>query len=125
EIFNFEAFRDDLKKLEGQLSAPMQIELMAGMVRRLRRGIRWFLRNRPAEISPEDEIVFFRNGLLEVVSGTGASLDADEKHSWQSRLNELEATGLEEPWLSQLSMPSNLYSGLSIVEVAKLTDIKV
>ncbi len=121
EIFNFEAFRSDLKNLDDQLPASVQIELMAGMVRRLRRAIRWFLRNRPDAIDPEEEIAVFRRGLREVIDGTGDSLNEDEQQAWQQQVGALKAAGLMEPWLSQVSMPSNLFSGLSIIEVAKLT----
>ncbi len=125
DIFDFEEFRRYMKTLDTVLPAETQLTLFANMVRRIRRGARWLLRNRHNRIKPSDEVDFFKEGIRIVNAEATAILNAEARQSWLERRKALAGFGIEEPWLAQLVMPGNLYSGLSVVEVARITGAPV
>ncbi len=125
DIFRLDELRLYLKRMEGEKASDLQLELMNNMVRRIRRASRWFLRNRPLGLDPDVEVSFFRERLEQVNGNLGAVLLEGARADWQSRVQRLQDAGIEEPWLSHLAMPDNLYSGFSVVEVARQTGVDV
>ncbi|VUD48705.1 NAD-specific glutamate dehydrogenase [Thalassocella blandensis] len=116
DVFQFEQFQQYVKQLDNKVPSEYQAELMVNIVRRVRRGTRWFLRNRRAGLNPEVDVKTFRDGILElqnIVDGlaTGVVLDA-----WNKRKESMQSYAIEEQWVNALSMPDNLFSGLSVVE---------
>lgn len=121
DIFDFEDFRKYLRTLDNQVPEDFQANMMLNMVRRIRRGTRWFLRNRRAGFEPQKEVEFFRPGLHHITETVGEALTGTAHADWAARRFKLEERGLERRWVQQLAMPDNLFSGLSVMEVARLT----
>lgn len=116
DVFQFEAFQQYIASLDNKVPAAYQAELMTNMVRRVRRGTRWFLRNRRANLKPEADIAMFKDGIqslqaLVVQLSSGAVID-----EWKAREERLLAHSIDETWVHALSMPDNLFSGLSVIE---------
>lgn len=118
EIFAIGEFHDFIETLNNRVPAQFQAELMSNMMRRLRRGTRWFLANKNRLEDPASVANSYRKGILAVNTCVGDSLKGESKESWNLRYERLMERGLESRWVLQLAMPDNLFSGLSIVEVA-------
>ncbi|MFL0802313.1 MAG: NAD-glutamate dehydrogenase [Agarilytica sp.] len=128
DVFQFERFQSYIKSLDNKVSAEFQYELMGNMVRRVRRGTRWFLRNRRSGLNPAKEVAVFQEGVLGVQKMTAEVVMGTAREEWESRREALQSHKVLEEWVLPLSMPGNLFSGLSVVEVsihtkAKLRDV--
>lgn len=125
DVFQFEKFHAYIHSLDNKVSASVQAELMSNMIRRVRRGTRWFLRNRRAGLSPAKEVAIFREGLLGVQKMTATVVEGTAAEELKERCEYLEGHGVLEEWVLPLSMPGNLFSGLSVVEASVSTNEKL
>ncbi len=122
DVFQFEKFQGYIKSLDNQVSADFQHELMSNMIRRVRRGTRWFLRNRRSGLEPAREVEVFRQGLVDVQQLTGELVRGTARDEWEQWHSQLLDNQVMEEWAAPLSMPGNLFSGLSIMEASLLTN---
>ena len=122
DVFQFERFQAYIASLDNEVPADFQHDLMSNMIRRVRRGTRWFLRNRRLGLDPAKEVATFEQGLLDIQEATAQMVRGTARDEWQQRREKLENYGVSEEWVSALSMPGNLFSGLSIMEAAMLTE---
>ncbi len=128
DVFQFEKFQHYIASLDNKVSADFQHELMANMVRRVRRGTRWFLRNRRSGLDPAKEVAIFQQGILGVQKNTANVVSGTARDEWLATREELDKNNVLEEWIFPLSMPRNLFSGLSVVEASihtkeKLTNV--
>ena len=98
---------------------------MSNMIRRVRRGTRWFLRNRRSGLVPSEEVLNFKTGVVKVQKHAHKVVDGAAQKEWQERNAMFKEKGVSDEWVEPLSMPANLFSGLSVVEVANITKCDV
>ncbi|MFT7560994.1 MAG: glutamate dehydrogenase [Flavobacteriales bacterium] len=126
-IFELDEFLEYLKSTDNSLPSKMQFNLMGNFIRRTRRGVRWFLRNRRSGIQTAKEILQFKATMQEMREGLSDLVSPSELKRYEERSEHLRNIGISESWIPHLSMPDNLFSGLGVVEVARISrcDIKV
>lgn len=124
-VFKLKAFQVYLKTLDNSVSEEFQMKMMSNMMRRVRRGIRWFLVRERAGMKPADQLSFFAKGIASVNPIMKTALLGNANDNWQLRCERYREKGISEDWLTQLAMPDNLFSGLSVVEVARVTSCNV
>jgi glutamate dehydrogenase len=90
------------------------------MMRKIRRAARWFLRNRRSHLNPASEVELFTTGLKEINENLPQLLVGDALSEWQDAVQKLRAFGLSENLVSCIARPADLYSGLSVVEAARI-----
>lgn len=127
DVFEFEAFQDYIQSQNNKISAEFQAELMGNMIRRVRRGTRWFLRNRRQDLNPESDVAYFKNSLETVYLASAEAVEGSAREEWLSRTARFKEMMLPESWALRLAMPDNLFSGLGVVESARQAnkDIRV
>ncbi len=118
DVFRFEDFHRYIASHDDRMPAKTQYELLATMIRRVRRGTRWFLKNRRGGLDVAGEVENFRPRLAEVQKQTGELLPDQQREEWQQRAAALEAQGIDGEWLDLMAMPENLFSGVGIVEIS-------
>ena len=118
DVFQFDAFITFIKSLDNKVDSSYQLELMANMIRRVRRGTRWFLRNRRSGLDPTVEVKTFKPGIAEAIKITEKFVDDADRTEWLQKKQELQGKGVPSDWVFTVSLPSNLYSGLGIVEAS-------
>lgn len=118
DVFQFEKFQGYIKSLDNKVPAEFQYEIMANMVRRVRRGTRWFLRNRRAGLVPAKEVAVFQEGVKVVQQMMGDVVKGTAREEWEGRGDALREKSVTEEWILPLSMPANLFSGLSVVQAS-------
>ena len=118
DVFNFEGLQRYVKSLDNQVDASVQSELMANVIRRVRRGTRWFLRNRRSGLVPKNEVSVFRDGLRDVYKYVGSYARGTAKDDWLSGIEHFENMHVSKDWSQALSMQSNMFSGLGIVQAS-------
>jgi glutamate dehydrogenase len=122
DVFQFEKFQEYIGSLDNQVPAEFQHDLMGNMIRRVRRGTRWFLRNRRSGLDPAKEVATFQQGLIDIQEATEKMVRGTARDEWLQRQGKLRDYGVSDDWVPALSMPGNLFSGLSIMEASILTD---
>ncbi|MBX2810139.1 MAG: NAD-glutamate dehydrogenase, partial [Cellvibrionaceae bacterium] len=114
EIFQFDEIKAKVEALDYEITAKDQIELLAIMVRRVRRGTRWFLRNCGDDFDLQQDIVTYKAALTTVIKETPALLVGEEKQRWEKACKHFESLGLNPMIAARVAMPSHLFSGLGI-----------
>ncbi len=122
DIFDMQAYRKQVESLDFKIDVQQQFELFNIIMRRVRRGTRWFLRNRRGALNPQQEVETYGNRLYEVVHLMPDVLTGKAKEDWQAAYDRWIEAGLDEEMARSTAMITNLYSGLSILEAARLSD---
>lgn len=116
DVFQFNEFQAYIKSLDNKVPSEFQAELMAKMIRRVRRGTRWFLRNRRGGIDAKKEVDVFKSGIETLNHLTQEVVEGRAREDWNARYERLIERDVPEVWARRLAMPDNLFSGLSVVE---------
>ncbi|GAB1256988.1 NAD-glutamate dehydrogenase GdhB [Aurantivibrio plasticivorans] len=125
DIFGFPEFKHAVEGFDYKIPADLQSEMLIGMVRRVRRGTRWFLRNRRGQLSPEQEINTFLPLMQDISASLPDVLRGDSLVQWNSEYNRLINLGVSSELATALAMPTNLYSGLGMIEAAQQSETSV
>ncbi len=125
DIFRMEDFQQYIKSLDNQVPALFQMEIMINMIRRVRRGTRWFLRNRRGGLDPVKEVSVFKDSMAKVQQLTADVLDGWAREEWQERKQKLVEQNVPPEWVAQLATPDNLFSGLGVVEASLLVKVDI
>ena len=118
KIFKMDEFIEYMRSLDNIISTQVQYDLLANMARRVRRGTRWFLKNRRGDFDPDKEAGIFTMGIEKVNPMVELALSKNVKDKWHERMTLLGQNEIAAQWLQQLAVPDFLFSGLSAVEVA-------
>jgi glutamate dehydrogenase len=118
DIFKLDEFQEKIESLGFSVSAEDQLALLLNMMRRVRRGTRWFLRNRRGHLQPEKDVSTFSVLVADAIKVTPTVLTSQEKDIWQDKIAYFENLGLNNRWANVMAMPGHLFSGLGIAESA-------
>lgn len=116
DVFQFDVFQEKVKALDYHVPAEDQMRLLSSMMRRVRRGTRWFLCNRHHQDTLQKTVEIFKGSVAQVISETPKVLSEDEKLAWQTRYDKFSGLGLDSESSSVMAMSSHLFSGLGIAE---------
>ncbi len=125
DVFGLEQFVQDISAKDYEIPSSDQHRLIANMIRRVRRGTRWFIKNRRAGLDAEKEVAFFRANLGKVQAMIGELLEDQHKTEWEEEIENIRALGINKKWQQVLAAPRNLFSGLSVIEITHQTSKSV
>lgn len=114
----FLAALDEATLIPGEL----QLKLINDMMRKIRRAARWFLRNRRSYLNPASEVEFFAPGMRHINEHLPKLLVGDALSEWENNSQKLRDLGLPEDLVTRVAHPADLYSGLSVVEAARIAN---
>ncbi|WP_370978679.1 NAD-glutamate dehydrogenase [Agaribacterium sp. ZY112] len=126
DVFSLHEFFSYIGSLDYKLEAKLQHSLLSTMLRRVRRGTSWFLKNRRSGLDVAHEIKAFANKLREAQACVGKLLPEAHKAHWAEGIEQHKQDGIDDCWLDSIQMPDSLFSGLGVVEVSNQSgaDIK-
>jgi glutamate dehydrogenase len=116
DIFCFDTFQEKVKALDYKVPAEDQMQLLSSMMRRVRRGTRWFLCNRHHREELQKTVDVFRSCVGQVINETPNVLSDVELGSWNQRYEKFAALDLDSKLANMMAMPNHLFSGLGITE---------
>jgi len=122
EIYALDRFYRELVEAQELLDYQQLLELILAMMRKIRRATRWFLRNRRGQLQAQAEIDIFGPAMRSIEQNFSGLLDEQQLETWQARVAQLQEQGLPEHLIYVATAPADLYSGLSVVEVARLAN---
>ncbi len=122
DSFQMPSLRKEIEALDFKQTNTVQMDELDDLVRRVRRGTRWFLRNRRSRLNPSEEIEHFSNSLTELSDIMPSVLTGEELEQWQATYDRSLGLGFSDRYAKASALPSNLYSGLGVVEAANHSD---
>ncbi|MGV8837339.1 MAG: NAD-glutamate dehydrogenase, partial [Cellvibrio sp.] len=122
DIYAMPEFLAALDAAGTAVPAERQLQLINMMMRKIRRAARWFLRNRRSYLNPTSEVELFATGMQKINAQLPDLLVGDALTEWQESVQKLRAFGLSDNLVSCVARPADLYSGLSVVEAARIAN---
>ncbi len=125
DVFRFDEFQNSVEALDYKVPADDQLLLLISMMRRVRRGTRWFLRNRRDCLNLTNDVPLFAKHVASVIKETPNVLNHKERLAWNEKCDRFEKLGLKNDWVNLMAMPGYLFSGLGVAEAAVEKDSDV
>lgn len=125
EIFDMPKIWAEIEALDHTVPASIKSHMFYQTQRMIRRCTRWFLRHRRKNLAINDGIEFFKKGINELRKDIKKVVDKDEVANIQTGIEQWVEQGVSKSLATKVSYLSTLFSGLDIVEMAKLTNQKV
>jgi glutamate dehydrogenase len=119
DVFRLPAIWKSIEDLDHQVSAQLQMEMMADMMRLVRRATRWFIRNRRSLIKPAEKIALFQPAVDTINAQLCNLLHGDARKVWQRKMKRLMAAGVPETLANTVAGSASLYASLGIAEAAR------
>lgn len=119
EIFKFNQFRQEIRSLDFVISANEQFELLANMMRRVRRATRWLIRTHRQGLSPGKDISLYQPLIQSIASIRSSLVDDADREEWETQFDSYIGIGLSKEVASILSLPTHLYSGLDVAKISQ------
>ncbi|MCP5334277.1 MAG: NAD-glutamate dehydrogenase [Oceanospirillaceae bacterium] len=121
DVFSMNEIWQQIETLDYKIPSAVQESMMASLMRLVRRGSRWFLRNRRRELKVADEVAYFQKRALDISKTLMDRLSGSAKEAWQQRFDELTAAGVPETLARSIAGCNQMYAALSIIEAAENT----
>ncbi len=125
DIYAMPEFLAALERSSANISSALQLQLINSMMRKIRRATRWFLRNRRSYLNPLNEVQIFSRGIMHINENLEHLLSGEALQEWLANSEHLRTLGLPEPLVKRAAHPADLYSGLSVVEAARIANQSV
>lgn len=121
DIYGMPAFLTALEA-SPDITDEIQQRLITDMMRKIRRASRWFLRNRRHYLNPVSEVELFAAGLRQINEHLPHLLADDALTEWENKSQRLRDLGLPEELVKRVAHPADIYSGLSVIEAARIAN---
>lgn len=119
DVFSMNEIWQQIEALDYKIPAVIQESMMASLMRLVRRGSRWFLRNRRRELKIADEVAYFQKRAKEISKSLVEQLAGGAKESWQHKFDELTLAGVPDALARSIAGCNQMYAALSIIEAAE------
>jgi len=125
EIFDMPKIWSQIESLDHSIPATVKNNMFYQTQRMIRRCTRWFLRHRRKNLAVHEGIEYFKKGVAELHKDIKKALDKAEVVNIQNGINLWIEQGVPKKLASKVSYLSTMFSALDIVEMSKLTGLKV
>ncbi|NVK37855.1 MAG: NAD-glutamate dehydrogenase [Gammaproteobacteria bacterium] len=122
DVFRMNELWQQIEALDYKVSSSIQESMMAALMRLVRRGSRWFLRNRRRELNIEEEVARFRDRAANISDKLSDLLAGEGKQVWQEYYDKLIEGDVPEKLAATVAGANNMFSALSIIEGADQTN---
>jgi glutamate dehydrogenase len=119
DIFELQYYWQKIESLDYTVSSDIQMELMAGLIRMVRRATRWFIRNRRGLLDPAVETANFKQSIKELSRQQMAFISGTMREEWHHRTQSLIEAEVPEELARYVAGAPLLYPCLGIVEAAQ------
>ncbi len=116
-VFEATSLHTAITSLTGRIDSEVQLKMLQEVNRLIRRGTRWFLRNRRSNLHITETIEHFTNPVA-IVSNILPSFLTDSSDELDNLVNRLIESNVPEPLAYRIGGMSSMFSALDIVEAA-------
>jgi glutamate dehydrogenase len=122
DVFQMDELWSQIEGLDLKIEPQLQKELLAAVVRLVRRSSRWFLRNRRKGLDPSVEIPMFADGVKRISDIFSELLSGEGLVDWQTRFEGYLQAGVPAQLARMVAAAPYLYLLLGLIEAARLSD---
>lgn len=118
-IYELEKLWTAIEALDNRVEVATQQYMMLELYYLVRRGTRWFLRNRPADMDIEKTIADFKPRIIELIQGLAQFLPKENLELLNIEVKSLIEKGVPEQLAIDIANCSTLFTSLDIVEASR------
>jgi glutamate dehydrogenase len=119
DVFDMPALWQQIEALDYSISSEFQMQLMAELIRLVRRASRWFIRNRRGLIDAATEVASFKKVVADLRDILPQVLSGKLKKAHSDNCQNYIQQGLPEPLAVAIASVRELYPFLSIIEASQ------
>ncbi|MFE8069550.1 NAD-glutamate dehydrogenase [Marinobacteraceae bacterium S3BR75-40.1] len=123
EIFRLPHWWLEIEQLDFRVPSSLQIRMMGEMMRLIRRGSRWLLRNRRSDLDLGGHIERFAKPIDEFIQHLPEFLTGHALTDWQARFENYCKQEVPEALARVVAGTNHLYSALGIIEAHEYTGV--
>jgi len=120
-VFRFDYWWYQVEALDYTISSDLQMQLMAELMRLIRRATHWLLRNRRSEVNVENHLERFSAQIDAIASDLPGHMAGEAEEQWRQDYEALAKEGVPESLAGVVAGAGHLYSALGIVEAKEET----
>jgi glutamate dehydrogenase len=123
EIFGLRELWAQIEELDNQVPAASQMEMMLSLIRLIKRGTRWLLRNRRHQLAPTDCIAAYQPGLEQLRKAYPTMLRGRAEDQFQVTFDNFVQAGVDPELAQSVASADHAYTALSIMQAANDTQV--
>lgn len=121
DVFDIDTLRSQIEALDNQIDSGLQQQMMADLVRVVRRATQWFLRHHQQSGDIGALVSQFRPAVELITQQWGELLSGEAQERWSEKQQQLINAGVPASLAASIAGADNLYSLLSIIQAADRT----
>ncbi len=116
DVFQISERWAQIEELEFKVSVEAQFEMQMAIIRLVRRGTSWFLKNRRTGITPSEEVARFKDSIALLESKLPSLLSGEQLTDYNRLYERVLARGVDESLAAFVASIGKLHSLLGIVD---------
>ena len=125
EVFEFRKLWTQIESLDNQIDDAVQKEMLGDINDLIERTVSWLVRSKSIDMNISETIVFFHEGVNQLIASFPRSMDAGNRLYQKKRLKKLSQAGVGTDLSRQISYLSALSAAFDIVEVSQNCNVDV
>jgi glutamate dehydrogenase len=121
EVFDMRSFWTAVEKLDNEVSADVQLEMLIDGRRLVERSTRWLVRAYPDEVDISVTIRYFEEGAKKLAEAMPDILQGVDRETYDQRLEELKSAGVPKELAARSAAMPSMLAVFDTVEAAKAT----
>ena len=119
-VFEMAELWENVEDLDNIIASDLQLEILDGMRRTLRRTVRWYIRHGETNISIQDAIAKYMPAFKIISTNLSNYLVDDEVKEVEQRITYLVSKNVPQEAAVKIASLANLFSVLDLAQVAEL-----
>ncbi|MGB0466245.1 MAG: NAD-glutamate dehydrogenase [Pontibacterium sp.] len=121
DVFEIDRLWAEIEALDNQVEAALQQQMMADLIRMIRRATYWFLRSQRPVMNVAVAVEQFRPGVQQISQQLETLLNGEPLQRWQQKHAELVGDGVPAELAALVAGADSLYSLLGVIQAAEKT----
>lgn len=121
DVFDIPQMWRDIEALDNQVSTELQQQMMADMIRLMRRATYWFMRQQRTRKNTAEAVEKFRPAVQEISRQLQQLLEGKHLELWEEQHSELVSAGAPVELANIVAASDSLYTLLSVIEASEQT----
>ncbi|WP_432472769.1 NAD-glutamate dehydrogenase [Amphritea sp. HPY] len=121
DVFDIPQLWRGIEALDNRVDAALQQQMMADLIRMIRRATYWFLRNQRPAMDVAAAVAQFRPAVQQISAQLAGLLEGEPRQRWQHKHDELVNAGVTAELAAVVAGADSLYTLLGVIQAAEQT----
>ncbi len=124
-IYDMEEVWHEIEALDFKVTTAIQQKMMLQIYHLIRRGTRWFLRNRKPDMPIQETINDFKKPIADLMKSLPTLLTGVDIEQLENQVADYLKEGVPEPLARKTALCNTLFTSLDIVEASRKYDFRI